>query len=216
MLHTRRRRRHRSITPDDRATHTHTHTTIFPSRLPTFRHLPRTTAAATTQSGHRRVIAARRQQQQQQPPSQRTTAVAVSPLPGRREEDRERGTVGRTVRNARVVGNVFDRVYGSLYREPVFPPARTVGNGGRVKTVLTVRTTGTTQVVRTTQSSRYTRMHNNILHTRRYITARLHTRSNTNTRTHNPVPGYPNSFFSIDFFFFFFGNVSGHNGDDDA
>jgi len=33
--------------------HTHTTTTIFPSRLPTFRHLPRTTG----QASHRRVIA---------------------------------------------------------------------------------------------------------------------------------------------------------------
>lgn len=132
------RRRHRSITPSVPGsittyfyyyctggihTRTHTHTTIFPSRLPTFRHLPRTTA---TQSGHRRVIAAAVQQQPAR--SCQSVLCYYKILRWRRRRWRRGSRMGVFVvehahTRTRARGTSSARVYGSLYDEPVFPIA---------------------------------------------------------------------------------------------
>lgn len=96
--------------------HIRTTTTIFPSRLPTFRHLPRTTG----QASHRRVIAVA------------TAVVAYAAAIRRFYVTTARlhwaGTrAGKRRREHTRARNVFARVYGSLYGEPVFPPVQCSG-----------------------------------------------------------------------------------------
>lgn len=83
-------------------------TTIFLPRLPTFRHLPRTTSRA----GIRRVIAA----------AAAVTAAAVASVRFvlLTSGTRRRHGAGERREHTRT-RNVFARVYGSLYDEPVFP-----------------------------------------------------------------------------------------------